>query len=367
MTDVHAAIAPKHSLRERVSQRLHHQPPIAFADLVRLHLRWRKACDEPGGPPSQLEDEYLDALARFQAEHGKIVNAYWCADVESAVALTERRRPVLLTFMRPRYAFHRVSDWATKGQPDIAAQLHRCDELAVRAANVLTGVRRRICMQLAMSAAGHLLSLVDARAAHESEEKTSRALELQKRELEEAFAYLKGAANGQAQIVYFVGIALATAGVSAVAGVSWLWFAGRDRDQLLASLVAGAFGALVSVIQRINTRHFQVGNDDVGKPYLLFLGAVRPIMGAVFGAVVYFALASGLVKIGAVTSGDSNAVIALAFVAGFSERFATDALAVAGLGDPGRRSRARGRAGGAPEDTDVAPAPGEPVRVEALE
>ena len=48
-----------------------------------------------------------------------------------------------------------------KDEPEIADALHECDELAVRAAQVLRGKTLHICMQLVMASAGHLLSLVD--------------------------------------------------------------------------------------------------------------------------------------------------------------------------------------------------------------
>lgn len=58
--------------------------------------------------------------------------------------------------------FHRVSDWATNDEPLIARELHHCYELAIRACEVLRGRNRRICIQLVMTSACHLLSLVDA-------------------------------------------------------------------------------------------------------------------------------------------------------------------------------------------------------------
>ena len=67
----------------------------------------------------------------LRARHGEVVSAYWCTHVESAAALTERKRRV--SWATPVSTFHRESDWATKHAPDIARELYRCDELAVRA------------------------------------------------------------------------------------------------------------------------------------------------------------------------------------------------------------------------------------------
>src|ERR1044072_9983859 len=72
-------------------------PPLAehrvtFPDLVRIHYRWRADVGERSTASLEeralVDDEYHAALARFEEEHGQIVSAYWCADFESAVALT---------------------------------------------------------------------------------------------------------------------------------------------------------------------------------------------------------------------------------------------------------------------------------------
>ena len=94
------------------------------------HYGWWRS-RQAGTPDPAAEAAYDSVLAAFEARHGEIVRAYWCSHVESAAALTERRR---LRWLRtPISAFHRESDWATQNAPDIAAELHRCDELAVRA------------------------------------------------------------------------------------------------------------------------------------------------------------------------------------------------------------------------------------------
>jgi hypothetical protein len=164
--------------------------------------------------------------------------------VESAVALTHKRRWAPWT--SPISTFHRESDWATQDAPEIAAELHRCDELAVRAKTVLTGVRQVICMQLVMACAAHLLSLVDSRVTHD-EAKNAEALERERNALTRAEEYCD-AANGQAQVAYFVGMA-SVAVVLGIAATIWLVI---DWTAPVAALAAGSAGAVVSVIQRIN-------------------------------------------------------------------------------------------------------------------
>jgi hypothetical protein len=195
--------------------------------------------------------------------------------------------------------------------------LHRCDELAVRANAVLTGVRQRICMQLVAAAAAHLLSLVEADAA--------AGLDQERKAIAKAEAYYHEAANGQAQMVYFGGMAAVGACLSVLAGV-WLTVSWASP---VAALVAGAAGAVVSVIQRINNGKFTL-EYDVGAPYAFFLGGLRPLIGGAFAMAISFAFNGGLLHlpVAAAESTDHRrlALLVLGFVAGFSERWAQDTL-----------------------------------------
>ena len=210
-------------------------PRVSFPELVHAHFRWRRALDRKPDEFEALERDYRVALARFEEEHGRIVCSYWCTDEESAVAVTEARQPALLSRVRsPALSFHRVSDWATRNHPDIAGELHRCDEIAVKAAHVLTGLRRNICIQLVMACAGHLLGLADARARHESEDATRAALKVQRAEVARAEHYFRNAANRQAQMVYFGGMGLAAAALLLVGAVGRLDGQGaRGGEELL--------------------------------------------------------------------------------------------------------------------------------------
>jgi len=291
----------------------------SFAELVHAHLAWWKGRN--GGP--EREAEYDATHAAFEKAHGEIVRAYWCADIPSAVALTEKKR--LNGRVSSTFRFHRETDWATKNDPDVAAELHRCEALAVRAKAVLTGVRQQICLELVVSCAANLLSLVDKRARSGDHESTAEALNRERAEVANVETYYCEAANGQAQLIYFGGIATVTLVIAAVATV-WLSI---SWEAPVAALVAGALGAVVSVIQRINSGVFEL-EYDVGAPYTFFLGGLRPVLGGVFAIAITFAISGGLVHlpVDANPHADSRrfALLVLAFLAGFSERWAQDTL-----------------------------------------
>lgn len=303
----------------------------SFPELVLAHYDWRRAVARPAAAAAAaaLEQRYCERLAAFERAHGTIVNAYWCLNVPSAVALTEKPRARLIrSFTRPRLGFHRATDWATQNRPKIAASLHSCDSLAIRAGQVLTGLRQRVCLQLVMASAAHLLSLADDKARHED---PKEVLEHEETALAETRRYYEGAANGQAQMVYFAGMAAFTLLLALLAIPSGFFdpLPNIADAEFFGTLFAGAVGAVVSVVQRINAGQFRL-EYDVGRIYPFFVGGLRPLMGGIFGLVFYFAVSSGLLDVVPIApEGTARffALVVIAFLAGFSERWAKDTLA----------------------------------------
>jgi hypothetical protein len=298
----------------------------SFTELVYAHSDWWHELQQTG-VPGQAAARYRATLARFQKKHGEIVTAYWCTEVHSAAALTERKRA--LPFLTPVSTFHRESDWATRHAGDVARELYRCDELAIRAKIVLKGVRQRICLRLVMASASHLLSLVDGRAARTNGAATTATLEAERHALDETDKYYCSAANGQAQIIYFAGMAAVAAVIAVIVG---LLLAVHVAGSVYAALIAGAAGGVVSVVQRINAGKFDL-EYDVGRPYAFFLGGLRPLIGGAFALAIAFAFKSGVLHL-PIRSDHSPAeehfaLVVIAFLAGFSERFAQDTLAAA--------------------------------------
>lgn len=80
-------------------------------------------------------------------------------------------------------------------------------------------------------------------------------------------------------------------------------------------------------------------NHESGKGIIRLLGGMRPLIGAVFGVALYVLLEGGLLSLAPADGADRVYFYAgVAFVAGFSERFAQDAVAGVGrsfgAGDP---------------------------------
>jgi hypothetical protein len=294
---------------------------VTFSEVVYAHFNWWHH-REGARRNAHAAQAFDDARIAFEKRHGELVNAYWCSHIESAVALTQKKR--LRGALGPLWGFHRETDWSTQDFPEVAEQLHRCDELAVRANAVLKSVRQRICMQLVFASASHLLSLVDARAGSTSETAVADAVAKESAAIDKAEAYYHEAANGQAQMAYFAGMAMVTAVLSIFAAV-YLTLAWATP---VAALIAGAVGAVVSVVQRINSGKFELATDVGGYP--CFLGGLRPLIGGAFAMAISFAFSGGLLHL-PVAAGESTdnrrlALLVLGFVAGFSERWAQDTL-----------------------------------------
>jgi len=294
---------------------------VTFSEVVYAHFNWWHH-REGARRNAHAAQAFDDARIAFEKRHGELVNAYWCSHIESAVALTQKKR--LRGALGPLWGFHRETDWSTQDFPEVAEQLHRCDELAVRANAVLKSVRQRICMQLVFASASHLLSLVDARAGSTSETAVADAVAKESAAIDQAEGYYHEAANGQAQMAYFAGMAMVTAVLSIFAAV-YLTLAWATP---VAALIAGAVGAVVSVVQRINSGKFELATDVGGYP--CFLGGLRPLIGGAFAMAISFAFSGGLLHL-PVAAGESTdnrrlALLVLGFVAGFSERWAQDTL-----------------------------------------
>jgi hypothetical protein len=294
---------------------------VTFSEVVYAHFNWWHH-REGARRNAHAAQAFDDARVAFEKRHGELVNTYWCSHIESAVALTQKKR--LRGALGPLWGFHRETDWATQEFPEVAEQLHRCDELAVRANAVLKSVRQRICMQLVFQSASHLLSLVDARAGSSSEAAIADAVAKERAAIDKAEAYYHEAANGQAQMAYFAGMAMVTAVLSIFAAV-YLTLAWATP---VAALIAGAVGAVVSVVQRINSGKFELATDVGGYP--CFLGGLRPLIGGAFAMAISFAFSGGLLHL-PVAAGESTdnrrlALLVIGFVAGFSERWAQDTL-----------------------------------------
>ena len=124
-------------------------------------------------------------------------------------------------------------------------------------------------------------------------------------------------------------------GIGLIVAGTLLWSAlgplvGMGPGPVAGVILAGAAGASVSVLSRMTTGKLMLAFDS-GASMLRLLGAVRPFVGAAFACALFAVIASGLlpVTLPAESPARDYFFAAVAFLAGFSERWAQDML---GLG-----------------------------------
>jgi hypothetical protein len=316
-------------------------PRVTFADLARVHHAWRLDPDD-----ASLSARYREALTAFEYHHGEIDDAYWCLDRASGVAVTMQPMRRALGG-RPRYRFHRATAWATQPDARVARLLNASDELGVRVSHILRGTSARVCMGLVMNSSKSLLALVDAPAQPPDAASRREIIKDEEAKLKVTEREYRRTATRQAQLVYVAGALAGAIFLTAlVLLVLWLismrtqlaWLP-RDRGTgaestvslslLYLCAIAGGLGAIVSLIARINMNSCTV-DYEAGRGVTFALGTLRPALGAVFGIAFYAAIISGLLDLFKVpTGGDTKQFyffLVIAFLAGFSERWARDVL-----------------------------------------
>jgi hypothetical protein len=127
---------------------------------------------------------------------------------------------------------------------------------------------------------------------------------------------------------YFIGMAIGVALlVGGLFALGLLAHAHFGTEPLLYTPLAAGLGAFVSVLARMTRGQLRLSNES-GRTIMRLLGLIRPLLGALFGAAIYVMVSGGLLTISPPKPGrDVFFYLGIAFVAGFSERFAQDMVA----------------------------------------
>ena len=303
----------------------------SFPELVWAHFRWQNELHASDALHVASESDYRRYLSAFESQHGEIVNAYWCQYEASAVAIT--RKPRAGRWKDPELRFHSATHWATERTPEVGDLLHDCDTLAIRISEILRGTSELIGLQLLLASAGHLLAAVDYADRRPSTKERAALARRQRLELGQVASYYLRAGTQAARIVYVGGMirgALVCAFLAALAVLVVVAFTGlgihdKGVETFLAVYAAGGVGAIISVLSRMASPRPDAFTLDfeVGRKAMRWLGAFRPLTGAIFALALYFALRSELLTIP--LPADDKAIyfyLVVGFTAGFSERWA---------------------------------------------
>ena len=206
--------------------------------------------------------------------------------------------------------------------------------LHYKALEFLTPQPRKICMRMIFGVIATLLGTLDSRAlAHkQGNENVSfgsdpAEVATLERELAQAQAYYKQSAQRQAQLEYLLGMLMAIIPAAIITTIIALT-AGLLHKPATVAVLGGAIGAVVSVMSRMSSGSIEL-TPESGKKTIRALGFMRPVIGGVFGAVVYVFLAGGVIDLVTAPKGEAELAFygGLGFLSGFSERFAQDVIA----------------------------------------
>ncbi|RKQ90288.1 hypothetical protein C8N24_0088 [Solirubrobacter pauli] len=269
-----------------------------------------------------------DALGLDPGQH-KLLESYCGSRLPVAIALYEHQqeRRVRLEFVcGPEVELAQDVEELLFRAYTLSRQIHLTFE---------SGRDRALCLQMTYGVIAGIFRELD-RAAVTGRESCTRMKYLENA-CKRTEAYFARASQRRAQLRYLGGM---LGGLTVVAGVGALLSVGLDTlpdidDQapmFLASLIAGGMGAVLSVLFGMTSGklklHTLFANAESGMGPLVAAGALRPLLGGLSGIVAYVLLQAAIVPID-VPEGASgtNFVIALALVAGFSERWARGVLA----------------------------------------
>jgi hypothetical protein len=295
----------------------------------------------------------------FAKPRGGIVTAVFCRNIRVAAALTSsdraaenpegvielaaekklertekaKRAAAVSAAIHVEPSLGDPADWQAK------TILFTCQTLHNRAVEFLTPKPRKIGMRMIFGVITALLGMLDARQVPGGGQLAPAEVACLQEELRRTERYIERSMQRQAQLEYFFGmlwswIALLLA-FAAVAGVAALeHHLPFMKEPLVLAAIAGALGAVVSVMQRMTSGRLRLASED-GRGTIRILGAIRPVLGAILGVVLVVLLSGGLMPFDS-KGVDADTlpyyVIGLAFIAGFSERFAQDMLSGAAGG-----------------------------------
>jgi hypothetical protein len=337
---------------------------VTFNDVARA---WFHVCDDelPDAQRARCQELFPQLLSAFGRPRGGVVTAYFCEHVRLAAALTDIRRAALLDESLPDTSElsvaprgdrdgNRMSGWwrqrrdarrdlntasssalhieCADGDPvdaDARAILFRCLDLHYLAIEFLTPKPRKVGMRMIMGVVSSLLGTLDERRAVGGPAGLDRhEVDAYEHVLEQARSCYDRSAQRQAQIEYFIGMAVGLALlVAGLFALGLLTHAHFSTEPLLYTPLAAGLGAFVSVLARMTRGQLRLSYES-GRTIMRLLGLIRPLLGALFGAAIYVMLAGGLLTIDP-PKPDRQLFfyLGIAFVAGFSERFAQDMVA----------------------------------------
>jgi hypothetical protein len=339
--DTHSAQTPQSSFDERDHRLARKRYPRLYYQITEEHVSFdhiAKAWGISHDPHKPTTDDdmgvshFLEFLARrkFSEEHGRIEREYWIDEPLAGCALTADGWV---------HSVMNIADAELVSYEDLVHQLCRDAHRAFESSARRHAETRRDLLEVGEMLYTVLNRLVvtasilkDVHATQHERDEQLIAFRIRWRTIA---ASVKGMIRRQARFQYLAGVGLgALITIPALAVTGWAVtrhgtkFFG-EPGAFTAAIIGGAVGAVISVTQRMTPKTL-VLDFSVRKYQQIILGALRPIVGAIFAALVYFAFIAGFIAVDAKVNKETSTALAFfavaGFAAGFSERLATDVV-----------------------------------------
>jgi hypothetical protein len=196
------------------------------------------------------------------------------------------------------------------------------------------GERQSFLIRTVYSLIVYLLSVADAQAISSGNdpEQITIARSRASNELDNLKKSIRNAAATDARQDYLLGMGTGIIFLIALVAILFQFTSGQPTIQsVLGVVAAGGLGATVSVMSRLTANRLKV-DPGAGTALIRLAGGFRPVVGAIFGLALYIFIEAGLFPIKLTVTGQKLTYfyLGVAFLAGFSERLAQDAITKAG-------------------------------------
>jgi hypothetical protein len=282
-------------------------------------------------------------LEKYQGADREIVDQYFAKHIHAGVLHICRRTRFQKRKdfeIRMKYPGEKVA----VVQPEFEAALWRARAMEQQTALVVAGRPRRVLLEMLFSVIVYLLGVLDSleslpadatQGRRETEEpsrvhRIEQALQTAQCELTRLQMFADQASVRSALRHYVVGVFI---GGVAVFALSWTassiqMFEETPTQDLVRAIAAGGLGAIISVMIRISHGQRLDVDPTQGDSMTCLAGSFRPVVGGALGVALYVLLKADLIPLQIPTGPDSASYFftAIAFLAGFSERWAQDTI-----------------------------------------
>jgi hypothetical protein len=278
----------------------------------------------------------------FEAVHGRVVKSYFCTHFKCAVVITRKTDKVKKGKSTESFELEILFNVLDAMRDDsesveLAALLYECRTLNLKSREFLEGKELERTLDLIYWIVTEASARLDNKTLESDDhqltvEAASGLRKLWQEQFDVANDFFLRSVKRATDINYCLGMLsglLIVFGLGLAGGaiLSTLKISGLHLNFLEGSYFGGALGAMLSVMSRMTRNKLKL-NYETGPAALFLSGIFRPVIGTVFGIFVYFALISQILHVEAPGNGTAYFYFysVMAFIAGFSERWAPDAI-----------------------------------------